>query len=63
MKKILMLLFAVMLCMVAFAQKSNPDSLLRAKDSTLKTMIHQDSVKIEKQYAESLRWQTLLASE
>ncbi|MEI9955326.1 MAG: hypothetical protein WDM90_03235 [Ferruginibacter sp.] len=59
MKKILLMAFAAILSMAGFAQKSNTDSLLRAKDSTLKAIIHADSIKVEKDYNENLRWQKI----
>ena len=47
--------FASMACM---AQSKNAN-LLAAKDSTLRAMIHADSLKIEDQFTEKIKWQNL----
>lgn len=60
MRKIIVFIIAGMICMAGFAQKN--DTLKIRKDSILRAMIHADSVKIEKQYAERERWDKIKAS-
>ena len=45
----------------ASAQSSAVDSLRKAKDSTLRATMHEDSVKIEKQFAEAEKMEKMLA--
>lgn len=60
MRKIIVTIVAAIICIAGFAQKT--DSLKIKKDSSLRVMMHRDSVKIEKEYAEMERWEKLKAS-
>lgn len=61
MRKISLLLIACMAFLFAVAQTTHTDSLRNAKrDSTLRALIHADSMKIEKEYAEKEKWDKLL---
>lgn len=62
MRKIAILIFANLVCLIGFTQKINLDSLHAKKDSALRAMIHEDSLKIEKQYAQMEHWEKLKAS-
>lgn len=55
-KHILLFLLAFFMIHIVKAQTVLSDSLRLKKDSTLKAMIHQDSQKVEKQFAEKARW-------
>jgi intracellular sulfur oxidation DsrE/DsrF family protein len=61
MRKIVVFLFAIMVCMAGFSQNTNTDSLRLKKDSTLRAMIHADSLKVEKEYAEKEHWEKIKA--
>ena len=62
MRKIILLTFASLLCLAAISQQSNLDVLQAKKDSTLRAMMHADSLKVEKQFAEMEHWEKLKAS-
>jgi len=60
MKKISLIIILFMVCLVGFSQKYNTDSLIKVqKDISLRAAIHEDSVKIEKQFAERERWEKI----
>ena len=60
MKKISLIIILCMVCLAGFSQKYNTDSLIKVqKDSSLRAAIHEDSVKIEKQFAERERWEKI----
>jgi intracellular sulfur oxidation DsrE/DsrF family protein len=61
MRKIALLIFANLIYQIGFTQKINIDSLHAKKDSSLRAMIHADSLKIEKEYAEIERWEKIKA--
>lgn len=61
MKKILPAIIAVVVCFTGLAQTSS--SIKFSKDSSLRALMHADSLKIEKQYGEIERWDKLKASE
>jgi intracellular sulfur oxidation DsrE/DsrF family protein len=63
MKKILLLLTACLVFLFSYSQtNTNVDSLRNAKkDRTLRAMIHEDSLKVEKQFAETEKFDKLLA--
>ena len=60
MRKIIVFIIAGMLCIAGFAQKN--DTLKIKKDNILQSMIHADSVNIEKQYAEREHWDEIKTS-
>ena len=62
MKKILLTNMVFAVSLICMAQSGN-SNLLYARDSALRAMIHQDSSKVEHQYAEKERWQKLLSTE
>jgi len=62
MKKIFLTISVFAISLICMAQ-SGSSNLLFARDSTLRAMIHQDSSKVEHQYAEKERWQKLLSTE
>ncbi len=60
MRKTIVLVIATLFSLPMFAQKVNMDSILLAKkDSSLRAMIHADSVKIEMEFAEAAFWEKL----
>ena len=65
MKKTTLLLLLAMSQIAAIAQKSSDDNAMRSiqhqKDSTLRAMIHADSLKVEKDFAEKIKMQKLMA--
>jgi intracellular sulfur oxidation DsrE/DsrF family protein len=62
MRKILFcLILALVSTLFSSAQSKTLDSLRKAKDSTLRALIHEDSMKVEKQFAEQERWKSLKA--
>jgi intracellular sulfur oxidation DsrE/DsrF family protein len=62
MRKLFFLLaFTCLAVLFAAAQPAMSDSLQKAKDSTLRAMIHADSVKIEKEFTEKERMQKLFS--
>ena len=65
MKKAILLLFTFLLCLAGYAQTTKLDSTLQAlklkKDSTLHALIHADSAKVEKEFAEKIKRAKLLA--
>lgn len=61
MRKIFFLFISCAPGMVSMAQ-SISNNLLVTKDSTLQAIIHTDSLKIEKQFAEKERWDKLLST-
>jgi intracellular sulfur oxidation DsrE/DsrF family protein len=60
MKKIVTVIIGALLCFTGIAQSSS--SIKFSKDSSLRALIHADSLKIEKQYAEIERWDKIKAS-
>jgi len=62
MRKILVLVFASMICLGGFSQHTNTDSLRLKKDSALHALIHADSLKVEKEYAEKEHWEKIKAA-
>ena len=58
-------LFTVAIAFFSFlfaaGQSAMSDSLRQAKDSTLRAMIHADSVKVEKDFAEKNKWDKIFA--
>ncbi|MDN3655911.1 DsrE family protein [Ferruginibacter paludis] len=60
MKKIIATITGAVLCFTGMAQ--TPPSIQFSKDSSLRALLHADSLKIEKQYAEIERWDKLRAS-
>ena len=62
MRKLSLMLFTCISFLFASAQTQTADSLRNAKkDSTLRATIHADSMKIEKEFAETEKWEKLLA--
>lgn len=63
MRKLILLVLAGSLRLLGFSQTYNIDSSLNAinakKDSTLRAMMHADSVKVDKEYAEKIKWEKL----
>lgn len=56
-RKIILMLFSCNLFIVASAQLTKTDSLRNAKrDSSLRALIHADSMKIQTEYAEKEKW-------
>lgn len=49
----------MIICFAGFAQTAADNPILIKKDSALRAMIHADSLKMEKQYAEQMRWDHL----
>ena len=66
MGKKIMFVLACFLWLSGFSQSNNLDSLLKVhkfqKDSTLRAAIHADSVRIDKQFMETEKWDRLSAS-
>jgi intracellular sulfur oxidation DsrE/DsrF family protein len=62
MKKIGLAVISCIASMLSIAQ-SNSVNLSKTKDSTLKAMIHADSLKIDSKFAEKERWANLFAKE
>ena len=63
MAKTIFFLFAFLSPILLSAQTSiNNMKLLHTKDSMLRVQIHADSVKIEAQYAEEMKWENIKAS-
>ena len=62
MKKIGLAVISCIASMLSIAQ-SNSVNLSNTKDSTLKAMIHADSLKIDSKFAEKERWANLFAKE
>ncbi len=60
-KKIFTLMFACASFLFAAAQATMSDSLSHAKDSTLHALIHADSLKVEKEFAEKDKWDKIYA--
>jgi intracellular sulfur oxidation DsrE/DsrF family protein len=60
-KKIYLLTFSCILFIFATAQPSISDSLQKAKDSTLRAVMHEDSVKIEKEFTEKEKMEKLFS--
>jgi intracellular sulfur oxidation DsrE/DsrF family protein len=60
MKKIITTIIGAVLCFTGMAQTTASTKFL--KDSSLRSLMHADSLKIEKQYAEIERWDKLRAS-
>ena len=58
-KQFFLLLFAFISFYVSKAQVAMSDSLQHAKDSTLRAMIHSDSVKVEKEFKDKAKWKKL----
>src|SRR5690349_2151519 len=58
-KQLFLLIFMLTSFLFAKAQTMMNDSLLKAKDSTLRAAIHQDSIKIEKDFIEKAKWEKL----
>ena len=60
MRKLLFLFMASLVSLASFSQTFNIDSSLKVlkfqKDSTLHAMIHADSAKVEKEFAEKIKW-------
>jgi len=65
MTKTLLLVIACIVSTATFAQKYNIDSSLKAlqtsKDSALRAMVHADSVKVDKEYTDKIKWEKLKA--
>ena len=61
MKKIFLAIISFSASVLCIAQ-SNNTNLSKTKDSTLKAMIHADSLKIDSEFAEKERWAKLLAT-
>lgn len=60
MKTISLIIVLCIVCLAGVSQKYNTDSLIKVqKDSSLRAAIHEDSVKIEKQFAERERWEKI----
>ena len=59
MKKITLLLFACTLFLAGYSQKQNSDSTLQAikaqEDRTLRELMHADSIKVKKEFAEKIK--------
>jgi predicted peroxiredoxin len=55
-KQLFILLFACISFHFASSQATITDSLRIKKDSTLRSMIHEDSLKVEKEFAEKEKW-------
>lgn len=58
-KKLFSLLFACVFFYFAFGQTAMSDSLQRVKDSTLRAIIHADSVKVDKEFKDKAKWEKL----
>jgi len=63
MRKIIIFTFTNMICMAGFTQTMNIDSLHAKMDSSLRAIMHADSLKIIKEYAETEHWGKLKAIE
>lgn len=65
MKRIIILILVFFTCLAGFSQVTNIDSILNVrkfqKDSSLRAAIHNDSVKIEKEFKETERWDKIKA--
>ncbi|MGH2566190.1 MAG: hypothetical protein ACRDE5_16850, partial [Ginsengibacter sp.] len=65
MRKLSLLIFAVTLSLIGFSQTYNIDSSLNSiqskKDSTLRAIMHADSAKVDKEFAEKTKWEKLKA--
>ncbi|MEP6710846.1 MAG: DsrE family protein [Ferruginibacter sp.] len=61
MKQLIIMLFAAIIYLPAFSQLTSSDSLKLQKDSTLRAMIHADSLKVEKQFLEMAKWKKISA--
>lgn len=65
MGKIQLLVLACITCLASYSQTTNFDSLFNVhrlqKDSTLRAAIHADSVRIEKEFKETEKWDQLLS--
>ena len=65
MRKIFFLVVSLFLCRAGFSQKFNLDSAMNVmrfqKDSTLRALVHADSVKTEKEFAEKEKWAKIKA--
>jgi intracellular sulfur oxidation DsrE/DsrF family protein len=61
MKRSILVMAIFLYCINCIAQVSNTDSLKLKKDSTLRAMLHNDSLKVEKEFAEAARWEKIKA--
>jgi len=61
MRKFFFLILTCFSFLFASAQPAKNDSLRKAKDSTLRATIHEDSIKIEKQFAETEKMEKMIA--
>src|SRR6476661_7067345 len=66
MKQILVIIISVFANLVCLSQSNDADSLRKAlnfqKDSTLRSLMHMDSAKVEKEFAEKMRWAGITSS-
>ncbi len=60
-KQFFILLFVCTSFYFADGQAAMSDSLRLAKDSTLRAMIHADSIKVDKDFAEKAKWEKIYA--
>lgn len=60
-KCLTLLMFALSVTFLTSAQKPALDSLHKAKDSTLRAVIHADSLKIEKEFSEKEKMEALIS--
>jgi intracellular sulfur oxidation DsrE/DsrF family protein len=61
MKYLFMLIFSCISFQFVNAQATMSDSLRKAKDSTLRAIFHEDSLKVAKDYAEKEKWERIYA--
>ncbi len=65
MRKLLLFVGVSLICLFSFSQTASIDSSLNAikneKDSTLRAMMHADSIKVEKEFAKKIKWNKLKA--
>jgi intracellular sulfur oxidation DsrE/DsrF family protein len=60
-KQLFLLMFTFISFHFATGQSSMSDSLRKAKDSTLRAIFHEDSLKVSKDYAEKEKWERIYA--
>ena len=60
-KYLTLLIFTLTVTFLTSAQKTTIDSLHKAKDSTLRAAMHQDSLKIEKEFSEKEKMEALIS--
>jgi intracellular sulfur oxidation DsrE/DsrF family protein len=61
MKYLFMLIFSSISLQFVYGQASMSDSLRKAKDSTLRAIFHEDSLKVAKDYVEKEKWEKIYA--